>query len=154
MNSQSLHTSIWSALRGAGQIVAILGCVGVSGCASIGLGSDLAVDNTATGSIASSSILLAGIDPSDWQIILDKISNLESDTLEQSDEKIAWNNPQTGSKGHISQIKGYHSVMQEECRSFKSSMHRVTGVENVKGEICKGTNGAWQITGFTSGATV
>ncbi|WP_096174157.1 RT0821/Lpp0805 family surface protein [Cohaesibacter sp. ES.047] len=123
-------------------------------CASIGLGSsELAVDHTTTGSILPDTALLAGIERSDWEILLAKISSFDKADLKSGEATGNWNNPVTGSKGRITQVKLQPSQFSSECRFFKSSMHRVTGVENIQGEICRVPNGEWQITGFASGTT-
>lgn len=128
-------------------------CCALASCASFGLGgSDGAVDPTATSSIGQSSVLLAGIEPSDWNILLERISSLDALAVRAGVSELDWDNPQTGSKGRITEVSAHTSIMEEECRFFKSSMHRVTGVENIEGEICKASNGTWQIMGFTSGA--
>ena len=157
MKGYSFPTSICRTLQGVAKALVVIGCGSLGACSSIGLGSsDMAVDNTITGSISSHQPpLLAGIDPSDWEILLAKISSYDKATLTTTDDVAAnWANPETGSKGRITQVKLLPSLVDEECRSFKSSMHRVTGVENIEGQICRGHNGNWQITGFATGATV
>ena len=131
---------------------ALAACCSLGACASVGFGgSDLAVDETATGSIGSERALLAGIDASDWEILLAKISSFDNATLKSGQAEGDWDNPVTGSKGRITQVKMLPNLMNEECRFFKSSMHRVTGVENIEGQICRALNGDWQITGFATG---
>lgn len=129
-------------------------CCALASCASLGLGGpEKAVDHTATSSIGQNSVLLAGIEPSDWNILLDRISSLDAAAISSGMSGLDWDNPETGSRGRITEVSAHTSIMDEECRFFKSSMHRVTGVENIEGEICKGDNGSWQIMGFTSGAS-
>ncbi|PLW78416.1 hypothetical protein C0081_04805 [Cohaesibacter celericrescens] len=132
----------------------IAACCSLGACASIGFGgTNMDIDETTTGSIGSDRGLLGGIDQSDWQILLAKISSFDKEALQTGSAKGDWDNPETGSKGHITQVKLLPALIDSECRSFKSSMHRVTGVENIQGEICRVPNGDWQITGFASGTT-
>ncbi|WP_319530118.1 RT0821/Lpp0805 family surface protein [uncultured Cohaesibacter sp.] len=111
------------------------------------------MDHTSTGSILPDSALLAGIERSDWEILLAKISSYDKADLKDGEVDGDWNNPVTGSKGRITQVKLTPTQINQECRSFKSSMHRVTGVENIQGEICRVPSGDWQITGFATGTT-
>jgi surface antigen len=128
-------------------------CFYLSACASIGFGgAEEDIDTTATSSIGSNPAILAGIDPSDWQMLLQTVGELETRKLTSEQSIIAWVNPETGSKGEITDISAHQSVMDEECRSFKSSMHRITGVENVAGEMCRNPKGGWEMTGFSSGS--
>ena len=152
MIGQCFHTSFCSVLKGAARIFLLAGCCSLGACASIGFGT-ADVDTTTTGSISAQPGLLAGIDRSDWEILLDKISSFDQATLEAGDATGEWDNPRTGSKGRITQVRRLPSLFDEECRFFKSSMHRVTGVENIQGEICRPLGGEWQITGFASGTT-
>lgn len=154
MYSQNSNTSLCRALKGAGRMFVLASCCALASCASLGLGGpDGAVDPTATSSIGQNSVLLAGIEPSDWNILLERISSLDATAISAGAPNLDWDNPETGSKGRITEVSAHTSVMDEECRFFKSSMHRVTGVENIEGEICKASNGSWQIMGFTSGVT-
>lgn len=154
MIGYSFHTSISVAFKGAAKMCVLAACCSLGACASIGFGgSEMAVDNTVTGSISPEPPLLAGIDPSDWNILLAKISSFDKATLKSGHAEGSWDNPATGSKGRITQVKLLPTLVNEECRFFKSSMHRVTGVENIEGQICRAGNGNWQITGFATGTT-
>lgn len=146
----SYHTSIPTILKKGVRMCALAACCSLGACASIGIGGP-DVDKTTTGSISTNNTLLAGIDPSDWQILLAKISSFDQGDLNTELATGNWDNPVTGSKGRITQVKMLPTLVNEECRFFKSSMHRVTGVENIQGEICRVQNGDWQITGFATG---
>ena len=154
VNSHSTDTSIHQRMKALGRVIALGCCCTVGACASIGLGgADMAIDHQSTGSITANPTLLAGIDPSDWTILLNTISSLDAKSLASGKPMTSWNNPETGSKGQITQVAVRQSLQDEECRSFTSSMHRVTGVENIAGEICRGTGGNWQITEFATDTT-
>ncbi|MCT4657338.1 MAG: RT0821/Lpp0805 family surface protein [Cohaesibacter sp.] len=152
MKCDHAHISNWQTGKAAARVIVIAGSCLLSACASLGFGGpETEIDTTPTGSIGSGSSLLAGIAPSDWQILLDTVGTLDKQSIDKDEQAISWDNPETGSKGEITSVSSHKSVMNEECRSFKSSMHRITGVENVVGEICRDVKGEWQITGFSSG---
>lgn len=158
MNSASAHISNFPNLHviksPMKHLIAIGTCFCLGACASIGFGeTETDADPLATASIGANPALLSGIDPSDWEILLQKVGALDNGELKTERSVIAWVNPKTGSKGEITDISAHQSVMDEECRSFKSSMHRITGVENVAGEICRNPQGDWKMTGFSSGTT-
>lgn len=154
MYSQNSNTSLCCALKGAGRMFVLASCCALANCASFGIGGpDRAVDPAVTSSIGQNSVLLAGIEHSDWTILLERISSLDAASISAGLPDLDWDNPETGSKGRITEVSAHTSIMDEECRFFKSSMHRVTGVENIEGEICRANNGQWQIMGFTSGAS-
>ena len=150
MIGHSYHTSIPTILKKGVRMCALAACCSLGACASIGIG-EPEVDRTTTGSISTHNALLGGIDPSDWQILLAKISSFDQSLLNTEQATGTWDNPVTGSKGRITQVKMLPTLVNEECRFFKSSMHRVTGVENIQGQICRVPNGEWQITGFATG---
>ena len=154
MIGYSFPTSIRSIVGCIGRITVLTACCMLGACASIGLGGkDMEADMTTTGSIGHERALLAGIDPSDWDILLNKISSFDMVSLQAEHIEGDWDNPATGSKGRITQVKLLPSLVDQECRSFKSSMHRVTGVENIEGQICRAPNGNWLIIGFATGAS-
>ncbi|WP_316861348.1 RT0821/Lpp0805 family surface protein [uncultured Cohaesibacter sp.] len=155
MFGYSFPASIFCALHKARRLTAVLLCCFMGACASINMGDSLqAIDTTPTGSIGLTDSLLAGIDPSDWQVLLARISAFDKGALGTGNATAEWSNPETGSKGRITQVEALPDLVNEECRSFKSSMHRVTGVENIAGQACRAPDGHWQITGFKTGVSV
>jgi surface antigen len=152
VNCISFSISNFPAVRAA-KIAAVIGsCFYLSACASIGFGGpETEIDTASTSSVGTNPAILAGIDPSDWQILMQTVGAVEQQELKEERSVIAWINPKTGSKGEITDISAHQSIMDQECRSFKSSMHRITGVENVAGEICRSRKGNWEMTGFSSG---
>nr|WP_321462862.1 RT0821/Lpp0805 family surface protein [uncultured Cohaesibacter sp.] len=154
MFGHTVSASIYSAARGAVKLCMVAACCSLGACASVGfMGSDKSIDSITTGSVGISNSLLAGIDPSDWKILLDRISSFDRVALQAGEVNADWMNPETGSKGRITQVKRLPDMMNEECRSFKSSMHRVTGVENIEGQACQVPDGSWQIVGFSTGVS-
>nr|WP_320143065.1 RT0821/Lpp0805 family surface protein [uncultured Cohaesibacter sp.] len=155
MFGHRVSASIYSVARGAVKLCVLAACCSLGACASVSfMGSSDQVDNIKTGSIGVTDRLLAGIDPSDWQVMLDLISSFDKVTMQAQEVNADWINPETGSKGRITQVKKLPDMMNEECRSFKSSMHRVTGVENIEGQACQVPDGTWQIVGFSTGVAV
>ncbi|WP_321338732.1 RT0821/Lpp0805 family surface protein [uncultured Cohaesibacter sp.] len=155
MFGHRVSASIYSVARGAVKLCVLAACCSLGACASVSfMGSSDQVDNIKTGSIGVTDRLLAGIDPSDWQVMLDLISSFDKVTMQAQEVNADWVNPETGSKGRITQVKKLPDMMNEECRSFKSSMHRVTGVENIEGQACQVPDGTWQIVGFSTGVAV
>ena len=155
MFGHRVSASIYSVARGAVKLCALAACCSLGACASVSfVGSSAQIDNLKTGSIGVTDSLLAGIDPSDWQVLLNRISTFDMATLQTEDVSADWANPETGSKGRITQVRKLPDVLNEECRSFKSSMHSVTGVENIEGQACRVPDGSWQIVGFSTGVTV
>ena len=155
MFGHRVSASIYSVARGAVKLCVLAACCFLGACASVSfMGSSDQVDNIKTGSIGVTDRLLAGIDPSDWQVMLDLISSFDKVTMQAQEVNADWVNPETGSKGRITQVKKLPDMMNEECRSFKSSMHRVTGVENIEGQACQVPDGTWQIVGFSTGVAV
>nr|WP_321982163.1 RT0821/Lpp0805 family surface protein [uncultured Cohaesibacter sp.] len=155
MFGHRVSASIYSVVRGAVKLCVLAACCSLGACASVSfMGSSDQVDKIKTGSIGVTDRLLAGIDPSDWQVMLNRMSSFDKVALQAEEVNADWINPETGSKGRITQVKKLPDMMNEECRSFKSSMHRVTGVENIEGQACKVPDGSWQIVGFSTGVSV
>ncbi|SFO07002.1 outer membrane surface antigen [Cohaesibacter marisflavi] len=155
MFGHRVSASIYSAARGAVKLCVLAACCSLGACASVSfMGSSDQVDDIKTGSIGVTDRLLAGIDPSDWQVMLNRMSSFDKVAMQAEQVNADWINPETGSKGRITQVKKLPDMMNEECRSFKSSMHRVTGVENIEGQACKVPDGSWQIVGFSTGVSV
>nr|WP_321458021.1 RT0821/Lpp0805 family surface protein [uncultured Cohaesibacter sp.] len=154
MFGHRVSVSIYSVVRGTVKLCTLAACCSLGACASVSfVGSSEQIDKITTSSVGITDSLLAGIDPSDWKMILDRMSAFDKVAMQAGDVNADWVNPVTGSKGRITQVKKLPDMMNEECRSFKSSMHRVTGVENIEGQACKVPDGSWQIVGFATGVS-
>ncbi len=155
MFGHRVPASIYSVARGVVKLCVVATCCSLGACASVSfVGSSAKIDEIKTGSTGLTNSLLAGIDPSDWQVLLDRISSFDKVAMQSGDINADWANPATGSKGRITQVRKLPDMMNEECRSFKSSMHRVTGVENIEGQACQVPDGSWQIVSFATGVSV
>ena len=118
MFGHRVSASIYSVARGAVKLCVLAACCSLGACASVSfMGSSDQVDNIKTGSIGVTDRLLAGIDPSDWQVMLDLISSFDKVTMQAQEVNADWVNPETGSKGRITQVKKLPDMMNEECRS-------------------------------------
>lgn len=70
----------------------------------------------------------------------------------QAAPTLAWENPETGSRGLISQIRETREA-NLPCRSFRASRHAFDGILLYEGKTCLAGQGRWQMREYRAVGT-
>lgn len=119
---------------------AALGLALASCSVSMPMGSLIGRDDDDTGAIPSP---IGGLQGKDWQQA--KVA-LDSALAAHGSERIAWDNPDSGTKGSFAAIGEAYTTVEGTCRGFHAAIDRKDGNDQLQGTACAGKPGDWQIT--------
>jgi len=148
VQAKDLHTRPFWRQFACSATLLILGIL-VSACGGRG-GMDLerlAADRSLiTGSISKPSAPKpADHDVSDALTIRNAVSSVDVEQLGGSE--LGWANPETGSRGRITDLAEYRDDIFL-CRRFTTTRESFEGVALYQGEACLGPSGAWTMRSF------
>lgn len=128
-------------MRGAA-IAAI--CLILPACTlSSGLGS-VKEDQVVTNSVAK-QVQPEGIETADAEVIKSVVAEAGNS---QSDNLLAWQNPDTGSKGTIMAINRFVGSHGQQCKKFQTTVDTFMGISLYNGETCELKKGFWVLSWF------
>lgn len=125
----------------------LAGAFAVAGCGVGGFSLEKAeVDRSlVTSSVADGQASGAVEMDDDQATIRNAVSSADIEGI--ADQPIAWANPDTGSRGTITQVtEAKHGGRL--CRRFAGSRERFDGVAMFRGETCTAGQGVWRIEAF------
>lgn len=118
-------------------------CVALGGCSvSLPMGSLIGShDDEQTASVAKPQI--EGLAGEDWRRA--KIA-LDSALAEGDSTAVAWDNPDSGTKGSFAPIGEAYATNTGTCRGFRASIDRKDADDALQGTACADKSGDWVIT--------
>jgi len=99
------------------------------------------VDEITTSSI-STPVQVNGIGSEDAEIIKTTVASADESGL------LAWQNPETGSKGTITAIDNFIGENGNQCKKFQTTVDSFMGISLYNGETCELKPGFWALSWF------
>jgi len=122
--------------------IVCVACVAISGCSvSSSLGEAPTEDQIVTGSITK-PVKPEGIETADAEIIKSVVAQSETNNV------LAWQNPQTGNKGTITAIDKFVGSHGQKCKKFRTTVDTFMGISLYNGETCELKKGFWVLSWF------
>lgn len=123
----------------------------LAGCGQIGIPLG-APSSEITGSIGTPqktdlrAATTPSVDPSDWEAVRRAVA---AALASGKDGPTDWENPDTGSSGTITSTVALADGKEDNCRLFATTLNDYRGVRRFRGQICRRTNGVWQLVSVT-----
>jgi len=114
----------------------------IAGCSvSSTLGKAPTDEQIVTGSITK-PVKPEGIETADAEIIKAVVARSETNNV------LAWQNPQTGNKGTITAIDKFVGSHGQKCKKFQTTVDTFMGISLYNGETCELKKGFWVLSWF------
>ena len=116
--------------------IALVGC-SVSSSDTVSEARDEIVTSSVT-----QPVVAEGIGSDDAEIIKRVVAQSDSDNL------MAWQNPESGNKGTITAIDDFVGSHGQQCKKFQTTVDSFMGISLYNGETCELKKGFWVLSWF------